>query len=203
MASPLLLIVPLVAALGIHFKPAPPAQSNERITLLPSQDGRASAVLVRSKTGETLIDRPYLRATVFDDGHIDARDEEPTSVQARYRSTLAAMPQAAAIYTVYFQAASDSLDPRSAELMAQLPAAIARRDEPEVIIVAHADRVETPGYNDELSLRRADAIRRQLRAAGIAEARIVVQPLGERELPAPTRDGTIEARNRRVDIRVR
>lgn len=203
MASPLLLLVPLVTALGIHFKPAPPPHSNERITLLPSKDGRASAVMVTSKTGATLIDRPYLRANVFDNGRIDARDEEPTSVQARYRSTLSAMPQAAAVYTVYFEAASDALEPQSAELMTQLRGTIAKRDEPEVAIVAHADRVETPGYNDELSLRRADAIARQLRAVGIPDARITVLPMGERDLPAPTRDGSVEARNRRVDIRVR
>ena len=199
MASPILLLVPLIAMVW----PTPPRVANERITLLPYADGRPSAVVVRSAKGETLIDRPYLSAGVFTGGVVTPKDEEPAYVKARYSSTLSALPEAAAVYVVYFDAATDTLAPESAERMKQIRAQLARRAEPEIALVGHADRVDTPGYSDELSLRRAAAIKRMLVAAGIPDERIVTVGRGERDLNVKTRDGSIEPLNRRVEIRVR
>ena len=199
MASPLLLLVPLLAALW----PTPPRIANERITLLPNADGRPSAVVVRSSKGETVIDRPYLSANVFSGGVITPKEEEPAYVKARYGTTLSALPEAAAVYVVYFDAATDTLAPESAERIKQIRAQLARRAQPEIALVGHADRVDTPGYSDELSLRRAAAVKRLLVAAGIPDERIVTVARGERDLSVKTRDGSIEPLNRRVEIRVR
>jgi outer membrane protein OmpA-like peptidoglycan-associated protein len=200
MASPILLLVPLVAALW----PAPTLpRATETITLLPNADGRPSAVVVRSAKGETVIDRPYLSASVFAGGAVTPKDEEPAYVKARYSATLSALPEAAAVYVVYFGAGTDMLMPESAERIKQIRTQLARRAEPEIALVGHTDRVDMPGYNDELSLRRAAAIKRMLVAAGIADERIATIGRGERELLVKTRDGTIEQSNRRVEIRVR
>jgi outer membrane protein OmpA-like peptidoglycan-associated protein len=76
--------------------------------------------------------------------------------------------------------------------------------EGSVVIVAegHTDSKGTDAYNDDLSLRRATAVRDYLVAGGITPSRIDVQGFGEARPVASndTEDG--RAQNRRVELRV-
>jgi outer membrane protein OmpA-like peptidoglycan-associated protein len=72
-----------------------------------------------------------------------------------------------------------------------------------VLIVGHADLKGTEEYNDELSRRRALAIREALLAVGVPAVRIELAARGKREPLVPTPDGIPYVRNRRVEIRVR
>ena len=71
MASALLFLIPLIPALWPSPKPT------ERITLLPNADGRPSAVVITSAKGDTMVDRPYLSASVYASGDVTPKDEEP------------------------------------------------------------------------------------------------------------------------------
>lgn len=190
MASPLVLVVPLLVALW------PSPRPTERIVLLPNADGKPSAVVVTSPKGEMLVDRPYLSASVYDSGAVKPLIDEPDAIRARYQNTLAALPDAAASYMLYFEPGSDRLLPESAQRLAALRVQLARRAEPEVALVGHADRGEQPGYNGQLSARRADAVRRSLVAAGIRDGSVASIALGSYQA-----DG--QRHNRRVEIRVR
>ena len=178
----------------------PPPPQPERIVLLPNQDGSNSAVIIKSKTGENVIDKPYLQASVTKGGAITAQQEEASAVNARYGSTLSALPQRAGGYTVYFETASDSLIPESAVLFAKLKHDLAQRSEPEISITAHADRFDTPGYNEELARRRAYIITQLLAQEGIPATRIATENHADRDPQAHNVD---DQRNRRVEIRVR
>jgi outer membrane protein OmpA-like peptidoglycan-associated protein len=57
--------------------------------------------------------------------------------------------------------------------------------------------------NDQLSLRRAQALRDRLLAAGADAARIRTAGRGEREPAVPTDDGVAEPRNHRIEITLR
>ena len=85
---------------------------------------------------------------------------------------------------------------RERTALAALPAA-------EVVITGHTDRVGAVEANDRLSLARAEAVREILVAGGLARSAITVAGRGEREPAVATADEVAEARNRRVEIKIR
>jgi len=176
---------------------------NERVVLLPSQDGRASAIIITSAQGDTVLDKPYLSASIDRSGAVTRSDGESGAVRQRYAETLAALPQRAAVFVVYFETGTDTLVPESQARLQQIKAELGNRPAPEIIVIGHTDTVDTPEYNDKLSLRRAETVKRILMDVGIAADSIVAQGRGERELLVPTKDRVDEPRNRRVEIRVR
>jgi len=194
----LIWIVCLIAAVA-QSQRAP----NEHVVLLPSQDGRASAIIITSAQGDTVLDKPYLSASIDRSGAVTRSDGESGTVRQRYAETLAALPQRAAVFVVYFETGTDTLVPESQARLQQIKAELANRPAPEIIVIGHTDTVDTPEFNDKLSLRRAETVKRILVDVGIAADSIVAQGRGERELLIPTKDRVDEPRNRRVEIRVR
>jgi outer membrane protein OmpA-like peptidoglycan-associated protein len=175
----------------------------ERIILLPGQDGKPSAVVIKSAKGETVLDRPYSGASIDASGAIRSREEDPAAVKEFYSTTLAALPQHPKAFILYFETGSDELVPESVPLLAQIQRELGQRAEPEIIVIGHTDTVDTLEYNDALSIKRAEAMKLVLVAAGIPAERISTAGRGERELLIPTKDGVDEPKNRRVEIRVR
>ncbi len=191
-------IVCLVAAV-VQAQRAPA----ERVVLLPSQDGQPSAIIITSAKGETMLDQPYLSASIDRSGTVTRSNGDAGAVRQRYAQTLAALPQRAAVFLVYFETATDTLVPESQTRLTQIKAELAKRPAPEIIVIGHTDTVDTPEYNDKLSLRRAETVKRILVEVGISADSIAAQGRGERELLIPTSDRVDEPRNRRVEIRVR
>lgn len=188
--GPLVLLLPIGLAL-LRPEPAP-----ERIVLLPSADGRASAVIVTSARGDTLVDRPYLSASVHRDGAVTAQDEDPAKLRERYGSTLASMPEGPVSAVLYFEPGGERLVPESAERLVALRAQLRKRAAPEVTLVGHTARADAPGSNDELSKARAAAVARALVPAGVPEERIGIWARGSRDSMGLPGD-------RRVDVRIR
>jgi len=174
----------------------------EQITLLPSQDGRASAVIITTAGADTVLDKPYQTAAIDASGAVTSSGDG-AAIRRRYGQLLEALPQRAAVFTLYFITNSDNLAPESAARLPEIKAQLASRSAPEIIVIGHTDTVDKREYNDVLSLRRAETVKRLLIEAGIAAEQIVVQARGERELLIQTADGIDEPRNRRVEIRVR
>jgi len=69
-----------------------------------------------------------------------------------------------------------------------------------VIVVGHADHEGVCSYNDGLALRRAEAMRKVLVAAGIRGSRIQVAGLGERRPRDFAATPAVDALNRRVEV---
>ncbi len=69
-----------------------------------------------------------------------------------------------------------------------------------VMVVGHADRSGSAGFNQRLSQRRAEAVAAALVAEGMPRAAVTVRAVGERDLAVPTADGVREPANRRVAI---
>lgn len=198
MIGPLIFIACLVAAVAQHN-----AGPRERITLLPSQDGKPSAVVVATAKGETVLDQPYRSAQVGGNASVATVTEQESTVRQRYAPLLATLPKGAAVFTVYFETNTEDLVPESAARFAQIRDELAQRPAPEVIVIGHTDRVDSMAYNDALSLKRAERVKQLLAEAGIPADSIAVAGRGEREPAVQTADGKAELRNRRVEIRVR
>ena len=67
-------------------------------------------------------------------------------------------------------------------------------------VTGHTDRSGSDKYNQALSVRRAEAVRRELVADGVADGLIVTRGVGEADPLIPTADGVREPQNRRVEI---
>lgn len=179
------------------------APLTERVILLPAgDDGRLGAVTVTSARGAIVLAEPYAQADVLDGQPLRLRSDA-SSVQRVYGPLLAMQPPRPRRFVVNLVPGSDEPAPDSAALLEQLVQALAATPGAELMVIGHTDRVGSVAANDQLSLRRAQAVRDSLVAAGADAGRIGTAGRGEREPAVPTEDGVAEPRNHRVEITLR
>jgi OOP family OmpA-OmpF porin len=71
-----------------------------------------------------------------------------------------------------------------------------------IIAVGHTDSVGTDGYNQKLSVRRAEAVKAYLVSKGIEKNRVYTEGKGEKSPVADNKTPEGRAKNRRVEIEV-
>ena len=69
-----------------------------------------------------------------------------------------------------------------------------------IVAVGHTDSVGTDAYNQKLSIRRAEAVKKHLISEGIEAKRIYVEGKGESQPVADNKTAEGRAKNRRVQI---
>ena len=174
----------------------------ERVILLPSRDGRPSAVVVKRDTGEQQLSKPY--ESIERAGGVDTRTvASAENVQQRYAGTLAAQPPRPLTFTLFFNLGTTDLTPQSRAQAQELQSKLAAFPAPQVSVIGHTDTRGTTELNDALSLKRALAVRDYLIGLGIPAQSIDAVGRGSRELLVPTKPGVAEERNRRVEVRLR
>ena len=70
----------------------------------------------------------------------------------------------------------------------------------QIQVTGFADRSGSPGYNQRLSERRANAVAAALVRLGVPRSEMMVSGRGENDNRVPTADGVREPQNRRVEI---
>lgn len=197
----LLSLVTLVALLGGCATPPPPV-AKESVILLPQVDGRPSAVVVKSKSQEVVLDQPYMAAS-FDAGKIVTSQSSAESVQEKFSDLIAADPPGPKQFLLFYEPGDIKLTAESLQLYERVKAELKNYPAGEVVVIAHTDRTGSEKSNDKLSLRRAESVKTFLIDIGISKDIIQVAGRGEHEPLVPTRDGVAEAKNRRVELKVR
>lgn len=104
-------------------------------------------------------------------------------------------------WLIYFATDSDELTHHAREILRGLAGALVGKLGDNVLLISgHADRRGTNAYNDRLSMRRTQAVRRFLSTLGIPGEKIQAHHFGEQR-PVDTRDTEQAwARNRRVSL---
>lgn len=103
-------------------------------------------------------------------------------------------------YLVFFAFDRADIDAKAKDTITTA-AGNAKKDKvAKIQVIGHADRSGTDAYNDKLSGRRADAVKKALVGQAIAAASVTTTARGEREPLVPTKDGVREAQNRRAEI---
>ncbi len=176
--------------------------ASERVVLLPSADGRASAVVIRDTRGEIVLDKPYAAAKRSLDAN-KVYQSSPEEVKERFALTLAAQPLRPSSYVLYFEAGGNVLTPESQAALATIRQEIAERPASEVMVIGHTDRVGNVDGNDRLSKTRAEGLRDLLIESGVPADKLEAVGRGERDPLVPTDDEVDEPKNRRVEISVR
>jgi outer membrane protein OmpA-like peptidoglycan-associated protein len=194
-------LVTLALLAGCAAPPAP-VVTQDRVILLPQADGSPSAVEVIAGGQRLLLDRPFASAELRN-GSLAAAQTDAQAVRLAYGALLDQQPARPRSFTVQFEANGNRLAPSAEPVISAMRAALAALPAAEVVITGHTDRVGSVEANDRLSLVRAETVREILVAAGLARAGITVVGRGEREPVVPTADEVAEARNRRVEIKIR
>jgi outer membrane protein OmpA-like peptidoglycan-associated protein len=149
-----------------------------------------------------VLDQPYSKANVGS-GTVKPTTVSEQSVQSKYGTLLGALPPAAKIFVLNFREDSTELMPASKPELDALFAEVAARSGAEVQVTGHTDRLGSREDNDQLSLRRATAVRGMLIERGMKAELVRAVGRGEREPLVETADEVEEPRNRRVEITVR
>ena len=71
-----------------------------------------------------------------------------------------------------------------------------------IIAVGHTDAVGTDGYNQQLSVKRSEAVKAYLVGKGIEKNRVYTEGKGEKQPVADNKTSEGRAKNRRVEIEV-
>ena len=179
------------------------ATPSERVILLPQPDGSPSAVDVHLKTGAAfVIDRPYMVAAVTNN-EIKTEQTDEAAIKLRYKELLAALPAIPKSYMLYFDFGDTQLTPESENLVQLILSDIKELPVPELSIIGHTDVIGSDAFNDELSLQRAIRVLEILKAKGIDTKLVSTVGRSSRDQLVTNKEGESEAKNRRVEIRLR
>ncbi len=176
---------------------------NELVVVLPGHEGKVGGVVVRREGAEQVLDKPYAASRVVAEGKPQAAQLSANEVNNAFGPVLAALPGKPTTFVVYFLEGKDELTPASNAELKNVFDEIKRRPEPDLMIIGHTDNVGSDGFNDKLSLARAERMRELLMGLGIPASRIQAAGRGKRELLVQTEGNVSEQRNRRVEISVR
>ncbi len=179
------------------------ATPSERVTLLPQPDGTPSAVVVQLKAGGSiLLDHPYMVVTATEK-QIGTQQADEATVKLRYKDVLEALPARPKSYLLYFDFGNTQLTPESEKFMQVILRDIKELPAPELVVIGHTDESGSDDINDELSRQRAISVLNILKAEGVDINRVSTVGRGSRDPLVKTKKGAYEARNRRVEIRVK
>ena len=103
---------------------------------------------------------------------------------------------------ILFDTGSAVLKPEAVEEITRVGDVIAKYADDRVRIEGHTDSVGPAAANEELSLRRADAVKRVLLSRGVQEKQMLVLGLGETRPVADNLTPETRARNRRVELHI-
>jgi outer membrane protein OmpA-like peptidoglycan-associated protein len=194
----------IAAAAAIFGACAAPPNTRELVVLVPDADGKTGAVVVTNPRGaSSVLSKPYATALLERGDRVDVPPVVRDEVTKLFSYAIAAQPQRPISFLLYFQLDTDEYTPESTDAFEKIFAEIARRKVAEIAVIGHTDRVGPVEYNDTLSLRRAERVRRDFVERGIPTSAINVAGRGEREPILSTADEVSEPRNRRVEINVR
>ena len=104
------------------------------------------------------------------------------------------------VFLVFFDWDRYSITPEGMQILQQAAAAYRAGGSVQIQVTGYTDRSGSPGYNQRLSERRANAVATALAGLGVPRQQMIVSGRGENDNRVPTADGVREPQNRRVEI---
>jgi outer membrane protein OmpA-like peptidoglycan-associated protein len=101
-----------------------------------------------------------------------------------------------------FTTDSAVLKPEAVEQVAKLGDILAKYSDDRIRIQGHTDSTGSAAHNEELSLRRAQAVRDVLLSRGVKSEQMLVEGIGERRPIANNATAAGRAQNRRVELHI-
>jgi outer membrane protein OmpA-like peptidoglycan-associated protein len=101
-----------------------------------------------------------------------------------------------------FSTDSAVLKPEAVEQIAKLGEILAKYPDDRIRIQGHTDSTGSAAHNEELSLRRAQAVRDVLLSRGVKQQQLLVEGVGESRPIADNATAAGRAQNRRVELHI-
>ncbi len=199
---PIVAVLLLATACATPRKPPPPAR--DLIVLLPDEQGKTGAIIVTSAGLDRRLDQPN-QSVVVSSGTPPGSPTVMTDNEVIVSVGLAisALPKPPVQFILYFHHDSAVLTSESRVRLQDVFKAIRDRGQPDISVVGHTDTLGKDGYNDRLSLRRAEAVADLLVKSGVDRTALDITSHGKHNPLIPTGDQVREPRNRRVEVTVR
>ncbi len=141
---------------------------------------------------------PGVDARTADGGYVIHQGSYPCPPAAA--AAPAPMAQVQSEYLVFFDWDKSVVTPAADRVIGDAVAAIGKSGGAKIHVVGHTDSSGSPAYNQKLSIRRAEAVKKALVAKGIAAAAITTEGKGESQLLVQTGPNVREPSNRRAQI---
>ncbi|HLU88754.1 MAG TPA: OmpA family protein [Cyclobacteriaceae bacterium] len=101
---------------------------------------------------------------------------------------------------IFFDFDKWDLKPESLSSLKRLKNFLEENPEISLLISGHTDNVGAQSYNENLSLKRAESVKNNLEAQGIASERLETRGMGDQQPLAPNDSEENRALNRRIEI---
>jgi outer membrane protein OmpA-like peptidoglycan-associated protein len=101
-----------------------------------------------------------------------------------------------------FETNSDVLKPQAVEHLAAIGDILAKYPQNKIEVRGYADSTGGVAYNEALSLRRAEAVRKVLVERGVKDAQVLAIGMGQKEPVASNTTPGGRAKNRRVELHI-
>lgn len=125
----------------------------------------------------------------------------PVATPAPAPAPVQAQPQTE--YLVFFDWDKSDITPVSDKIIGDAAAAAGKVRAVSIHVIGHTDTSGSPAYNQKLSVRRAEAVRRALVAKGVPANLVSIEGKGETQLLVQTGENVREPSNRRAQILIR
>ena len=103
-------------------------------------------------------------------------------------------------YQVFFDFDKSTVTPEAVKILQEAAAGAHSGNVIRITATGHTDTMGTNKYNQRLSDKRAEAVKKELVKLGVTDKEIVTVGKGKKDLLVPTGDGVREPQNRRVEI---
>ena len=202
----------LIAAKGVEVDPEPSTDDDSaqaRSRLLRALAEGKDRYAVDAARAQTDFDCWMLNATVVSQAAAasQCRASFGNSIDRLERDIrppmISAPPPVAAPahdYTVYFDFDSWTLTGEQLTVLQQAIATARAGGQSRITIVGHTDTSGSAGYNQSLSVKRANVVSETLVDMGARREAIQTSGVGETDLAVPTPDGVREPKNRRAVV---
>lgn len=179
------------------------ASTPRELYMVMPEEGKAGTLVVTLRDGREQVLHGDYQAMSVTGSRKEVFVGDAARLQQDFGPAVAALPKPPQSAVLYFLRDKVELTQQSRAVAEQVYQRFVDRQYPEVWIIGHTDTTGSIGYNDSLSVRRAEKVKQTLIKLGIPAANIVAKGKGKRDLPVKTPDNTDEPRNRRVEISVR
>ncbi|NJD08681.1 MAG: OmpA family protein [Methylococcaceae bacterium] len=179
--------------------------SGTRVVLVPDPDGKVGQVSVATQAGEAVLHKSgeTTRASASDSKPANPEVWSQDQIQDVFAAALANEPLPPQRHRIHFATGTADLPAEAGPVLQAIKQAVEQRKSCDISVIGHSDRAGDDAWNRDLSLKRADAVARALKLAGIADACMDIRYYGEHDPVVPTADGVSEPRNRRVEVEIR
>jgi outer membrane protein OmpA-like peptidoglycan-associated protein len=97
---------------------------------------------------------------------------------------------------------SDVLKPGAVDELSQLGDVLAKYPQDRIQVMGFTDSTGPQAFNDELSKRRAEAVRKVLISRGVSEQQVLAIGMGEQSPVASNATAEGRSKNRRVELHI-